>query len=501
MSHGFDYEQDPQAQPGGGAGRGRRRRQEQQERQEEYRQGIPGQYRPADYPEPGYPPPDFPPAEYQAAEYQAPDDYEQAGYEQPGYEQAGYEQPGYDRPGSPHRAPYDAQWEHSGLGWDPRAWREASDGEPRWDDPQHWDERARAGAEQSGWAGFEATRTAADPEVESFERERERYGAGPPLPQAEPFGADPFDGAPFDGAPFDDGPFDPERFEPESFESLEPESFHPQPAPDPDDEPIPTRSASPSASAAFAGDVSAGRGAFGAAGIAVLAGISAIVGKPFLAIVIGLSQVGFAIGWLRTVGAPKRHRTTALVGLTGLAATAIAYRLDSERAPGAIATAVGVGFVLLAADQLLRRDPAPSPGPHRLEALAASATGAALAALPAGFLVAQRQDSKLAAACGLAAAVAVLCSALVGGGTRALGVVAAVAAGAAVGGITAISLNSAAGAKGGAIGGVAAGLLAAVAARVTDRLGGEGADVRISSQTLPLAFAAVGAAIAASVLR
>jgi len=70
-----------------------------------------------------------------------------------------------------------------------------------------------------------------------------------------------------------------------------------------------------------------------------------------------------------------------------------------------------------------------------------------------------------------------------------------------VGGITAVSLSSSAGVGGGAIGGVAAGLLAAAAARVTDRLGAEDGDVRISSQTLPLAFAAVGAAIAVSVLR
>jgi hypothetical protein len=380
----------------------------------------------------------------------------------------------------------------------------------------HWDERTWVEPERAEWAGYKETRTGADPDFEPFEHERfgpapgasgtaSSFAAEPFIP--EPFAGDSFDRAPFAGdsferdspggnsfgtRPFEAGSFEEESFEAESFD---PESFDPPADQATTTEPLRTRSIGSVAAA------SSGRGAFGAAGLAVVAGISTVVGKPFLAIVIALSQVGLAIGWLRTVGSSSRRRTTGLVALIGLAASAIAYRLDSERAPGAIATAVGVGFVLLAADQLLYRDPAPTPGPHRLEGLAAAVTGAALAALPAGLLVAQRQDSKLAAACALAAAVAVLCSALVGGGTRAIGVAAAIAAAAAVGGITAISLNSAAGAAGGAAGGVAAGLLAAVAARVTDRLAAEGGDVRISSQTLPLAFAAVGAAIAASILR
>ena len=94
-----------------------------------------------------------------------------------------------------------------------------------------------------------------------------------------------------------------------------------------------------------------------------------------------------------------------------------------------------------------------------------------------------------------------LCSALVGGGTRAIGVVAAAVAATAVGAITATSLAAAPGSVGGAVGGLGAGILAAVAARAADRLGAEGADVRISSQALPMAFAAVGAVLAALILR
>ena len=527
MSHGYDYEQDPQSGSDGAAGRGRRRRRDSE--QGEQQQGIPEQYRPDDFSEPGYPrpeyaqpdygqseysqqeygqaqypAPDFPGSDFPGSNYPAPD-YPQPDYPQAEYADEGYPQPGRERPESPHRAPYDAQWEHSGLGWDPQAWREASAADP------HWAERTWVEPERAEWAGFEATRTEADPDFESFEHERFEPGPGPGDAGVEHFAREPFGPDGFDRESYGTGSYGTDSYGTESFDTdrydadrydadrYDTDSFGPGPGLAPDAaapaEPPSQRSTD------LAAELSAGRGAFGAAGLAVVAGISAVVGKPFLALVIGLSQIGLAIGWLRTVGSPNRHRTTVLVGLTGLAASAIAYRLDSEHAPGAIATAVGVGFVLLAADQLLHRDRDSVPGPRRLEALAAAVTGAALAALPAGFLVAQRQDSKLTAACGLAAAVAILCSALVGGGTRAIGVAAAAAAGAVVGGITAVSLSSTAGIGGGVIGGVAVGLLAAAAARVTDRLGAEGGDVRISSQTLPLAFAAVGAAIAVSVLR
>ncbi len=486
MSHGYDYEQDPRAEPpGGGAGRGRRRRSEPPEDYPEPPpRHQPGEYQrePGDYPQPQYeeygrseyPGSEFSPADYPCAEYGAPD---------------------YPKPGA-----YDPQWEQSGLGWDPQAWREASSAEPRWDEPgwteppappgsawpeSQWPDRDSAGRERNErtdreWSESDwdrPDRPGDDRDFESFEQRRPIPGPASSYDSYDPPGYE----------------RDPGRFDDEPLGHADDAEADPlAPAAEP-------KSALPKSSPQTA--PAAGRGAFGAAGLAVVAGISAVAGTPVLAVVVGLSQIGLAIGWQRTVGAPKRYLTVGLVALIGLAASAIAYRLDTEHAPGAMATAVGVGFVLLAADQLMHKEADTAPGPHRLEALAAAVAGAAFAALPAGYLVAQRQDSKLTGACALAAAVAVLCSALVGGGTRAIGVAAAAGAGAAVGALTALSLSSPAGAKGGAIGGVAAGLLAAVAARVADRLGTEGGDVRISSQTLPMAFAAVGAAIAASVLR
>jgi hypothetical protein len=233
--------------------------------------------------------------------------------------------------------------------------------------------------------------------------------------------------------------------------------------------------------------------------LAVVTAVGALVATPVLAVVVGLSQIGLSVGWLRTVGTPQTRRTTVLVAAIGLAAAALAYRLVPDRAPAAMGAAVGVGFVFLAADQLFRKNT--DAGRHRSEALAAAVTGAAFTVLPAGYLVAQRQDSALAGACALAAAVAVLCSALVGGGTKPTGVVAGVVAGTALGALTAVTLSASAGAKGGALGGLISGLLAVVGARTADRLGSEGGDVRISAQALPVAYSAIGAVIAAQILR
>ena len=231
----------------------------------------------------------------------------------------------------------------------------------------------------------------------------------------------------------------------------------------------------------------------------MVTGISALAAAPVLAVVLGLTQIGLAIGWSRTVGLPHTRRTVVLVAAIGLAACVLAYRLVPDRAPAAMGAALGVGFVFLAADQLFRKDT--GMGRHRSEALAAAVTGAAFVVLPAGYLVAQRQDSALTGACALAAAVAVLCSALVGGGSKPIGILAGAGAATAVGTLTAVSLNSSAGAKGGAVGGLIAGVLAVVAARVADRIGTEGGDVRISSQTLPAAFSAIGAVLATQIMR
>ncbi|MGH6656974.1 MAG: hypothetical protein ACRDVE_17440, partial [Actinocrinis sp.] len=140
-------------------------------------------------------------------------------------------------------------------------------------------------------------------------------------------------------------------------------------------------------------------------------------------------------------------------------------------------------------------------GRHRTEALAAAVTGAAFTVLPAGYIVAQRDDSKLAGACALAAAVAVLVSALVGGGNTPAGIFAGAVAAAGVGALTAATLSASAGTKGGAFGGLISGVFAIIGARTAYRLGAEGSDVRISSQALPVAFSAIGAVIAAQMMR
>lgn len=243
----------------------------------------------------------------------------------------------------------------------------------------------------------------------------------------------------------------------------------------------------------------AGRGAFGAAGLAVVTGIGAIAATPVVAVIVGLSQIGLAVGWTRSAGLPHARRTVVLVAAVGLVAAVLAYRLIPDRAPAAMGAALGAGFVFLAADQLLRKDIAVQW--PRSEALAAAVTGAAFTVLPAGYIVAQRGDSALAGACALAAAVAVLCSALVGGGVRPVGILAGAVAGTAVGTLTAASLGAAAGSKGGAMGGLISGIFAVVGARTADRLANEGSDVRISAQALPMAFSAIGAVIAVQVVR
>ena len=397
----------------------------------------------------------------------------------------------------PEPAYADPQWEHSGLGWDRRAWDEAQ--RIQYAAGQYVDEGRGVG--QYGGPRY-------DPEPQEYEADRyapDQYAADQHgVQHGVPQGADRYPDEEYGRGEYEPVEF-PEaeaRYGESAFESEYRRESPPPPeavAAPPSaviDGPAAAPSAAPpdSASAAIAG-----RGAFGAAGLAVVTGVSALAAKPVLAVVVGLSQIGLAVGWFRTVGLPATRRTVTLVALIGLAACALAYRLVPDRAPAAMGAALGVGFVFLGADQLFRKET--GAGRHRSEALAAAATGGAFAVLPAGYLVAQRADSALAGACALAAAVGVLCSALVGGGRHPLGIAAAVAAATAVGTLTAVSLTASAGAKGGAFGGLVSGLFAVVAARMTDRIGSEGSDVRISSQALPTAFSAIGAVIAAQLLR
>lgn len=372
----------------------------------------------------------------------------------------------------PETAPYDPQWEHSGLGWDQEAWNRTQ--YEQYEQPQQY------AADQFQPGGYGAREE--DPQQygsDQYAADGYDYGYGETR-YAEP--------VQHPGAVPDAGEYEPE-FDPV-----------PQPTPEPalastaGNSAVATADPTPQTPAA-----TGGRGAFGAAGLAVITAIGAIAATPVLAVVIGLSQIGLAIGWTRSVGLPHTRRTEVLIAGIGLAAAVLAYRMTPDRAPAAMGAALGVGYVFLAADQLLRKDT--TAGWPRSEALAAVATGAAFAVLPAGYLVAQRGDSALAGACALAAAAGVLCSALVGDGTRPTGILAGAVAGTAVGTLTAVTLAASAGAKGGALGGLISGLFAVVAARTADRLATEGSDVRISAQTLPVAFSAIGAVIAEQVLR
>ncbi|HEU5426271.1 MAG TPA: hypothetical protein VFU74_05335 [Actinocrinis sp.] len=436
--------------------------------------------------------------------------YEGGGYDGAGYEDSGYEGGGYEGGGEqespagrgrrrraaqepepavaqPQPSYHDAQWEQSGLGWDPQAWNEAQAEQYGTQHEQYPPDQyapGRYAPDQYSADEYASDRRVSDQqayyEAESDYLESDYYSQ---------------DQRARGGAPAADleTEFEP-RFEPRAETQYPPLESVPEFAPPPE-----TDTAARPARSADKPFAAPGQGAFGAAGLAVVTGVGALVATPVIAVVVGLTQIGIAIGWMRTVGSPNARRTTVFVAAIGLAAAALAYRLVPDQAPAAMGAALGVGFVFLAADQLFRKDT--GAGRHRSEALAAAVTGAAFTVLPAGYLVAQRQDSALAGACALAAAVAVLCSALVGGGAKPIGIAAAVVAATALGALTAVTLSASAGAKGGALGGLISGLFAVIGARTADRLGSEGGDVRISAQALPVAYSAIGAVIAAQVLR
>jgi len=182
-------------------------------------------------------------------------------------------------------------------------------------------------------------------------------------------------------------------------------------------------------------------------------------------------------------------------------ATAGAVRLSVNDDSIGLPATLGVGFLLLAADQALR--PRPLGEGERVAGLAIGVTGALFAVLPAGFVAAERVDSGLTAACAMAAAFGVLCCALLGR-NPVRGILAALVLGAGVGAVAAQSLQAQGGLKAGALGGAVAALAAAAAVGATDRIAAEGdarGSTRIVTQALPVALAAMGALFAAAVYR
>ena len=248
-----------------------------------------------------------------------------------------------------------------------------------------------------------------------------------------------------------------------------------------------------------------GRGAFGAAGIGVVAAVAALASGGALLVVVALIQAGVAYGWQQALTLKDNRRadrrTVVLTALIGWAATACAFRLPSNDDVVGLPVTLGVGFLLLAADQTLRSR-AFGDG-ERVAALSVAVTGGLFAVLPAAYVVAERSDTALTAACATAAAVSVLCCALLGR-NPVRGIVAGLLLGAGVGAVAAQSFQANGGLEAGALGGVVAALGAAAAVGALDRIvaeGGARGATRVVTQVLPVALAAMGALFAAAVFR
>jgi hypothetical protein len=237
----------------------------------------------------------------------------------------------------------------------------------------------------------------------------------------------------------------------------------------------------------------------------VVTAVAALASAGALLVVIALVQAGVAYGWQQAMTSRENKRadkrTVILSVLVGWAATIAAFRLSVNNDSIGIPATLGVGFLLLAADQTLR--PRAFGDGERVAGLAVAVTGCLFALLPAGFVAAERLDSGLTAACAIAAAVGVLCCALLGR-NPVRGILGALILGAGVGAVAAQSLQAQGGLEAGALGGAVAALAAAAAVGATDRVAAEGdarGSMRIVAQALPVALAAMGALFAAAVYR
>jgi len=427
--------------------------------------------------------------------YESYDPYEPYDGEQQPYEQS-YEG-GYQEQQYPQQ---DQQWAQSGLGWEQHAWDEARLGaSPLQQEPGYG---AYPYTQVNELSGTDFQQYQADlprdlpvpdyppqypPAAAEPSAGRGRRGRAPQTPERDEYGEHE-DYQQYAVDPGDDAPeFPHQRSEYATPAESEPEA----PA-----EPAKT-TAQPTA---------AGRGSFGAAGIGVVAAVAAIASSGALLVVVALMQGAIAFGWQQAVGARDGgkvdRRAVALTALTGWAATAAVYKLSLNSDYLGIPVTMGIGFLLLAADQMMRRRRELGDG-ERVVDLAVAITGGLFAVLPAGFVVSERTDSALTAACASAAALGVLCCALLGRNPL-RGIVVGLVLGAGVGAYAAKTLQANGGLEAGAVGGAVAALAAAAVVGAFDRIVAEAearGSTKIVSQVLPVALAAVGALIASAVFR
>ena len=437
---------------------------------------------------------------YPGDERQQPYYGEQQQYEQ-SYE-GGYQEP-YQQ---------DQQWAQSGLGWEQHAWDEARLGASPLQETEYPRREPGYGAypytQVNELSGTDFQQYQADlprdlpvpdyppqyaPGAADPSAGRGRRGRAPQAPEYEEhedyqqYAADPDSG---DEAP----EFPHQRSEAATSAVYESEA-------EPESEPAKATNKNNAAP-----PTAPGRGSFGAAGIGVVAAVAAIASSGALLVVVALIQGAIAFGWQQAVGARDGgkvdRRAVVLTALTGWAATAAVYKLSVNSDYLGIPVTMGIGFLLLAADQLMRRGRELGDG-ERVADLAVAITGGLFAVLPAGFVVSERTDSALTAACASAAALGVLCCALLGRNPL-RGIMVGLVFGAGVGAYAAKTLQANGGLDAGAVGGAVAALAAAAVVGAFDRIVAEAearGSTKIVSQVLPVALAAVGALIASAVFR
>lgn len=436
--------------------------------------------------------PEYPPFPEQGGQPGFGNEYEH-GYEQgyrSGYQEsypaAGLEPSGALDPGMDPAM--DPQWAMSGMGWEQRAWDETRLGVSPLQEYGQGQAQPQGGlaGEQAARAPGRGSRRGAPAQEQEFDGYEDPLAYGAPAPYQDPAGHR--NAAGFDAYPDDDAYPD--------------EAGMPEPA---------TRAAADTADAAAstsapAAPAAAGRGAFGAAGLGAILAVAGLATTSAVLVVVALVQLGVAYGWHLAAGLGKNgrgdRRSIVLTALIGWAASAVSFRVSGTQNEMGLIGALGVGFVVLAADLMLRRRVVLGDG-ERLAALASAVGGALFVTLPAGFVVAERTDTGLTAACASAAAVGVLCCALLGRNPL-RGILVGLVAGAAVGASAATSFSAAGGLDAGALGGAVAAVASAAGSGALDRMAAEGGlrgSTRIVAQTLPIGLAAVGAVIATAMFR